>query len=89
MKKDVFNQDVSIKDLAHMIIMHEYPLSIVDHIGFRRFVFGLNSSFKMISRATLKHDIMKMYDEDKKALKVFWSIMRLRCQLLQICVFVV
>ena len=68
-KKDVFNQDVSRKDLAHMVIMHAYPLSIVDHIRFRRFVFGLNSSFKMISRTTLKRDIMKMYDEDKKALK--------------------
>jgi len=66
MKKDVFNQDVSRKDLAHMVIMHEYPLSIVDHNEFRRFVFGLYSSFKMISRATLKRDIMKMYDEDKK-----------------------
>ncbi|CAO2830926.1 unnamed protein product [Amaranthus hypochondriacus] len=69
MKKDVFNQDVSRNDLAYMVIMHEYPLSIVDHIGFRRFVFGLNSSFRMISRATLKRDIMKMYGEDKKALK--------------------
>ena len=29
-KKDVFNQDVSRKDIAHMVIMHEYPLSIVD-----------------------------------------------------------
>lgn len=30
-----FDQDESRKELAHMIILHEYPLSIVDHIGFR------------------------------------------------------
>ena len=49
--------------------MNQYMLSTVDHFGFKRFVFGLNSSFMMISQATLKLDIIKMYDEDKKSLK--------------------
>ena len=31
-----FNQNVSRNELACMIILHEYPLSIVDHIGFRK-----------------------------------------------------
>lgn len=52
-----------------MVVMHEYPISIVDHIGFRRFVAGLNSSFKIVSRNTLKSDILKIYNEDKKSLK--------------------
>ena len=27
--------------LARMVILHEYPLSIVDHIGFREFMASL------------------------------------------------
>lgn len=33
-----FDQDVARKELAAMIILHEYPLSMVDHAGFQRFV---------------------------------------------------
>ncbi|XP_070014146.1 uncharacterized protein LOC142175979 [Nicotiana tabacum] len=36
-----FDQDVSRRELAHAIILHEYPLSIVDHVGFRKFVASL------------------------------------------------
>lgn len=64
-----FNQEVSRKELANMVIMHEYPLAIVDHIGFRRFVSSLNPSFKIISRNTLRTDIMKMFTSEKAGLK--------------------
>ncbi|KAK9733080.1 hypothetical protein RND81_04G042100 [Saponaria officinalis] len=55
-----FSQEVSRKELSTMVILHEYPLAIVDHIGFRRFVSSLNPNFKIISRNTLRSDIMKM-----------------------------
>lgn len=64
-----FDQEHSRKMLVSMIIMHEYPLSMVEHIGFRRYVESLNCEFKMISRATLKRDIMKQFKEDKLGLK--------------------
>ncbi|KMT11306.1 hypothetical protein BVRB_5g109870 [Beta vulgaris subsp. vulgaris] len=64
-----FNQEVSRKELANMVIMHEYPLAIVDHAGFRRFVSSLNPSFKIISRPTLRADIMKMFTSEKVELK--------------------
>lgn len=64
-----FNQEVSRKELANMVIMHEYPLAIVDHVGFRRFVSSLNPSFKIISRPTLRSDIMKMFASEKGGLK--------------------
>ncbi|XP_057520741.1 zinc finger BED domain-containing protein RICESLEEPER 2-like [Amaranthus tricolor] len=63
-----FDQEFSRRELVSMVIMHEYPLSMVDHIGFRRFVESLNSNFKMISRSTLKRDIMKMFKEEKLSL---------------------
>jgi hypothetical protein len=36
-----FDQEGSREDLAHMVIMHKYPLAMVDHVGFRKFVRGL------------------------------------------------
>ncbi|XP_075086148.1 zinc finger BED domain-containing protein RICESLEEPER 2-like [Nicotiana tabacum] len=60
-----FDQDVSRKQLAHAIILHEYPLSIVDHVGFRNFVASLQPMFKMVSRNTIKNDIMKFFDNLK------------------------
>jgi len=64
-----FSQEVSRKELVSMVVMHEYPLAIVDHVGFRRFVQSLNPNFKLISRNTLKSDIMKMYSNERVTLK--------------------
>jgi hypothetical protein len=49
-----FNQDKARKELAAMIILHEYPLCIVDHVGFRRFVSALQPLFKMVTRNTIR-----------------------------------
>ncbi|KAK9671354.1 hypothetical protein RND81_12G024200 [Saponaria officinalis] len=64
-----FSQEVSRKELSTMVILHEYPLAIVDHIGFRRFVSSLNPNFKIISRNTLRSDIMKMFGTEKTLLR--------------------
>lgn len=64
-----FDQEFSRRELATMVVIHEYPLSMVDHIGFRRFVKSLNTNFKMITRNTLRSDIMKMFEDDKCSLK--------------------
>ena len=60
-----FNQDVSRRDLAEMVILHEYPLSIVDHYAFRKFCTGLQPLFTVVSRNTLKKDVLKIYDDEK------------------------
>ena len=66
-----FDQVKVRNNLAHMVIIHEYPLSMVDHIGFREFVSSLQPLFKIISRNTLKSDILKIYDNEReKALKM-------------------
>ncbi|KAK9733655.1 hypothetical protein RND81_04G082100 [Saponaria officinalis] len=64
-----FSQEVSRKEISTMIILHEYPLAIVDHIGFRRFVSSLNPNFKIISQNTLRSDIMKMFGTEKTLLR--------------------
>ena len=66
-----FDQNKVRNNLACMVILHEYPLSIVDHIGFREFVNYLQPLFKLISRNTLKSDILKINDNEReKALKM-------------------
>ena len=60
-----FDQDESRKEIAHMIILHEYPLSIVDHIGFRRYSTSLQPLFKMVCRNIIK-DIMSIYDHERE-----------------------
>ena len=54
-----FDQVKVRNNLAHMVILHEYLLSMVDHIGFRKFVGFRQPLFKLISRNTLKSDILK------------------------------
>ncbi|KNA11968.1 hypothetical protein SOVF_130160, partial [Spinacia oleracea] len=63
-----FNQQISRNELVNMILMHEYPLAIVDHIGFRRFVQSINPDFHIISRNTVKSDLLKDYKEEKTRL---------------------
>ena len=60
-----FDQDISREKLAHVIILHEYPLSIVDHAGFRDFANSLQPLFKMVSCNTIKNGIMKIYEFEK------------------------
>ncbi|KAK2655117.1 hypothetical protein Ddye_008169 [Dipteronia dyeriana] len=56
-----FDQDIARRELANMVILHEYPLSIADHSGFQRFLLSVQPMFKIPTRNTLKSDIMKMF----------------------------
>ena len=64
----MFDQDVARKELALMIIVHEYPLSMVDHIGFRKFCAALQSAFKLVSRNIIRKDILDMYQVQKQSM---------------------
>ncbi|KAK9756358.1 hypothetical protein RND81_01G091200 [Saponaria officinalis] len=64
-----FDQEFSRSKLVTAIVLHEYPLSIVDQFGFRDFIKSLNPTFKMISRNTFRNDIFKMYKDEKLSLK--------------------
>ncbi|KAL4191166.1 hypothetical protein AMTRI_Chr07g79360 [Amborella trichopoda] len=51
-----FRQEWSRSDLAKIIVLYEYPFSIVKHIGFKTFSH------------TIKSDILEMYRKEKKKL---------------------
>lgn len=70
-----FDQDIARKELGSMIVLHEYPLSMVDHVGFRRFVGALQPLFKIGTRNTIRSDIMAQYEfERKKAIEYMAGI---------------
>lgn len=64
-----FNQQACRRELVNMIVLHEYPLGIVEHIGFRRYSHSLNPEFKIISRNTVKADVLKDYKEERRKLE--------------------
>ena len=64
-----FDQNVSINEFACMIILHESPLSIVDHIGCRKYSNSLQPLFKMVSRNTIKKDILSIYGNEREKSK--------------------
>ncbi|KAK7268381.1 hypothetical protein RIF29_21079 [Crotalaria pallida] len=52
-------------ELAKAIIIHEYPHSIVDHHGFKRYSASLQPLFHVPSRNTIKKEIIKIYESEK------------------------
>ena len=64
-----FNVGLTRKKLAHMTILHEYPLSMVEHEGFIDFLNTICYMFKLILRNTIRFDILKIYKVEKDKLK--------------------
>ncbi|XP_042386507.1 zinc finger BED domain-containing protein RICESLEEPER 2-like [Zingiber officinale] len=69
-----FNQDQARAELANMIILHEYPLYMVDHVGFRRYFYALQPIFKVVSRNTIKTDIMKIFEYERNKTMKFLDL---------------
>ncbi|WVZ97490.1 hypothetical protein U9M48_043020 [Paspalum notatum var. saurae] len=64
----VFDQDVARKELALMICLHEYPLALVDHAGFRKFCAAMQPLFKVPSRNTIRTNIMDMHAVQRESI---------------------
>ncbi|CAN1246756.1 Putative AC transposase [Linum grandiflorum] len=61
MSTNQFSSEVSRKELCIMIVVHEYPLSIVDHLYFKRFCCSLNPLFKGFEKSKMQ----KIIDQNK------------------------
>ncbi|KAF1874153.1 hypothetical protein Lal_00041598 [Lupinus albus] len=53
-------------ELQNAIIMHDYPLSILDHVAFRRYSDTLQPLFQVPSRNTIKKETFKVYDFERE-----------------------
>ncbi|WRX29339.1 zinc finger protein [Theobroma cacao] len=49
-----FDQERSRLDLARMIILHGYPLAMVEHVGFKVFVKNLQPLFDLVPNSTIE-----------------------------------
>ena len=73
-----------------MIILHEYPLPMVEHERFRDFINSLQPMFKMVSRNTVRRDTFNIYEEKRKSIMKlledsFWRTIKVELPLLQTC----
>lgn len=63
-----FDQDRCNREIAKMVILHEYPLHIVEHSGFSDFVRSLQPQFSMLSFDTVQGECVAVYLKEKQNL---------------------
>ncbi|CAN4086409.1 unnamed protein product [Withania somnifera] len=63
-----FDQARCYYDIAKMIILHDYPLEMVDHSGFNKFVQNLQPLFSSVSVDTIQEHIVNIYLGEKQSL---------------------
>ncbi|KAE8710169.1 hypothetical protein F3Y22_tig00110327pilonHSYRG00116 [Hibiscus syriacus] len=76
-----FRQDKGRKVLTEMIILHEHPLTIVEHYGFKKYSNTLQPGFKVSCRNTTKKDIMQRYETEKEGISALLRKMNSRIAL--------
>ncbi|PSS05926.1 Zinc finger BED domain-containing protein [Actinidia chinensis var. chinensis] len=61
-----FDQERSQLNLARMIMLHGYPLDMVEHVGFKIFVKNLQPLFEIMSNSAIELDCMAIYGKEKE-----------------------
>ncbi|CAL0313379.1 unnamed protein product [Lupinus luteus] len=69
----IFDQDHCRNEIARMIIMHDYPLHMVEHPGFVAFVQNLQPQFKMVTFNTIHGDCIATYLMEKQNLLKYFE----------------
>ncbi|KAK9697873.1 hypothetical protein RND81_08G066300 [Saponaria officinalis] len=67
----IFDQDRCRHEIARMIIMHDYPLHMVEHPGFVSFVQNLQPRFDMVSFNIVQGDCVATFLREKQNLQKF------------------
>ncbi|KAI9187190.1 hypothetical protein LWI28_025323 [Acer negundo] len=76
-----FDQERSRHDLAHMIILHGYPLTMVDHVGFKVFVKNLQPMFEVVPNSVMENSCMEIYEKEKQKMNDMLSKLHSRINL--------
>ncbi|CAA2971570.1 zinc finger BED domain-containing RICESLEEPER 1-like [Olea europaea subsp. europaea] len=61
-----FDHRRSQLDLARMIMLHGYPLSMVEDVGFKMFVRNLQPLFDLVTIDKLEADCLEIYKKEKQ-----------------------
>lgn len=67
----IFDQDRCRHEIARMIIMHDYPLHMVEHPGFVSFIQNLQPRFDMVSFNIVQGDCVATFLREKQNLQRF------------------
>lgn len=71
-----FDQDICNENLAKMIILHELPLYMVEHLSFVSFAQSLQPRFKMLTCEAIETEIMAVYQKERHfLLQVFGNML--------------
>nr|XP_027094891.1 zinc finger BED domain-containing protein RICESLEEPER 2-like [Coffea arabica] len=54
---------------AHMVLVHEYPFSMLDHVVFNKFMKAVSPFYKKINRQTVKEDCVTAFMLEKRRLR--------------------
>ncbi|RDX88049.1 Zinc finger BED domain-containing protein DAYSLEEPER, partial [Mucuna pruriens] len=68
-----FDQDRCRNEIARMIIMHDYPLHMVEHPGFVAFVQNLQPQFNMVTFNTIQGDCVATFLMEKQNLMKYFE----------------
>ncbi|CAL0310698.1 unnamed protein product [Lupinus luteus] len=74
-----FDQEKSRLDLARMVILHGYPLNMVEHVGFKVFVKNLQPFFEFVPNSAVEISCMEIYRREKE--KVYNMIKKSQCRI--------
>ncbi|KAJ1440119.1 putative zinc finger BED domain-containing protein RICESLEEPER [Sesbania bispinosa] len=80
-----YDPDNARKELGCAIIMHDYPLSIVGHIGFRRYSAALQPLFSSSLSKHYQEEILKFMNVRNQLFRRCWILMMEELPLHQIC----
>ncbi|KAK8948881.1 hypothetical protein KSP39_PZI004941 [Platanthera zijinensis] len=70
-----FDQDICNENLAKMIILHELPLHMAEHLSFLGFAQSLQPRFRMLTSEAIEMEIMAVYQRERHfLLQVFGSM---------------
>ncbi|XP_024965710.1 zinc finger BED domain-containing protein DAYSLEEPER-like [Cynara cardunculus var. scolymus] len=64
-----FDSDRCRQEIAEMIILHDYPLHIVEHPGFMAFIHNLQPRFEMVNFSTVQGDCVATYLREKQSVQ--------------------
>ncbi|GKA78000.1 zinc finger BED domain-containing protein DAYSLEEPER-like protein, partial [Tanacetum coccineum] len=64
-----FDSDRCRHEIARMIILHDYPLHMVEHKGFMTFVHNLQPKFNMVDFSTVQGDCVATYLKEKSTIE--------------------
>ncbi|CAI0409281.1 unnamed protein product [Linum tenue] len=68
-----FSQQRSQLDLTCMILLHGYPLTMIDHSGFRVFLKNLQPLFEAVPNASVESSCVQIYEKEKQRVREMLS----------------